>query len=50
MSDIQLLRAMRLEMRIEARSGTCSTGGAPGTGVSSAYVILDLYQEAHSCG
>lgn len=28
-----------------ARSGTCSTGGAPGTGVSSAYVILDLYQE-----
>eukprot|EP00438_Fugacium_kawagutii_P021565 Skav234421 [mRNA] locus=scaffold4957:56567:64247:- [translate_table: standard] len=28
-----------------ARSGTCSAGNAPGTGVSSAYVILDLYQE-----
>ncbi|CAK8996972.1 Fumarate hydratase class I, partial [Durusdinium trenchii] len=28
-----------------ARRGTCSAGGAPGTGVSSAYVIVDLYQE-----
>ncbi|CAJ1449526.1 unnamed protein product, partial [Effrenium voratum] len=28
-----------------ARGGTCSQGGAPGTGVSSAYVVLDLYQE-----
>ena len=28
-----------------ARGGTCSTGGAPGTGVTNAYVILDLYQE-----
>ena len=30
----------------EARGGTCSSGGAPGIGVSSAYVIVDLYQEA----
>ncbi|CAE7231251.1 fumA [Symbiodinium natans] len=28
-----------------AREGTCSTGGAPGTGVSFTYVALDLYQE-----
>lgn len=28
-----------------AREGTCSSGGAPGTGVSFTYVALDLYQE-----
>ena len=34
----------------EAREGTCSSGGAPGTGVSFTYVALDLYQEASWAG